>query len=1042
MRLELILVALLVAAPAAYAWWSGRAILRSLEDPALAELLHARQRRMAQVTVVAIVASAVAGASLALSVVTLLALLVAQYPVRRAVFGESWSLVQYVRYATSSFVGSVGLVLLALLAPTLIAQLLRGPAARPSAAQLELAIVLGAACGIVVVLWHRWFTRLWLALHRASPLERESAHAALLPRFHAVLDRAGDRLATRPAIHRYGAPGGRMVNAIALCSLHEPAVAMSDTLLDTLDADEATAIFAHEIAHHEHHDARRLRARRGRLVVVALLVAVLPAVELLSGAGLALVANLTFVLTVLVLFARGQTGKRAQETASDLRALELTDDPDALIRALTRIHVMARVPRRWAQEIERAATHPSLARRIQAIRERATLTTTPIGAPTIVASTTAGAYVALDDARAYWLDGVPEGTPLDLSSLREHATSYRAMRYGELAELRLVATQGHRALRASDLAGHSWSVDVRDGDVAVVQAALDAIDSRLGARPAEPVARNERVARVLAAALLLATLLGGGSAVLAIPALVTMLAPTTASLAAMGVMATAGVLGLMTGTTWRPPADVAATLLAAALGLWSAWIAWSWYRAHRTARAGVAERGTRVMLALLALVALGTLLFDGTSTSSPRELVADGEALSFAIALCGLGAALLVRRARAWRVAGAGSAVLGVAALVATTMSARIWPAPSAIGWAEGRLSLVATVPLRNDVNDAELSPGGTRYLTRRAIGGDDADDDGGRIEIATGGIAPAAPRYAVEALDAVLPNETEMLVLAQTGDSVELRLERVEADSAQRVAWRRSLGRLSVPAIRVLDGGARWQVSGRLGGFGQGAALVTLDGALDGADVRRTEVPADSLRGQTVFTYRDGSTLVLAISRDALTDLRLRSTLWSMLAAMRGGGVAWSVWRHDRAGSHLVTRLRGYVRCSSGSEDDVAVCVDLGRRGAHVLSIAATGRVTDLGVLSRSDQRTTASRGGQVVVSSYRDRSLAVVDVARRRGVRAVLPGGDFTFTRDASATANEVAVVQTGPGGSRLIVYRLEAVADRDRRSALSMSPPRFPR
>jgi Zn-dependent protease with chaperone function len=53
-----------------------------------------------------------------------------------------------------------------------------------------------------------------------------------------------------------------VTNAVALCSLYEPAVAMSDTLLDSLDADEATAIFAHEIAHHEHFDATRLRKRR------------------------------------------------------------------------------------------------------------------------------------------------------------------------------------------------------------------------------------------------------------------------------------------------------------------------------------------------------------------------------------------------------------------------------------------------------------------------------------------------------------------------------------------------------------------------------------------------------------------------------------------------------------------------------------------------------------------------------------------------------------------------------------------------------------
>jgi hypothetical protein len=41
MRLELLLVALLILTPAAYAWWSGRRILRSIDDPAFAELLRA-----------------------------------------------------------------------------------------------------------------------------------------------------------------------------------------------------------------------------------------------------------------------------------------------------------------------------------------------------------------------------------------------------------------------------------------------------------------------------------------------------------------------------------------------------------------------------------------------------------------------------------------------------------------------------------------------------------------------------------------------------------------------------------------------------------------------------------------------------------------------------------------------------------------------------------------------------------------------------------------------------------------------------------------
>ena len=69
MRPALLLVALLVAAPAAYAWWSGRKIRRSLDDPALAELLQARQRRLAQVTLVAVIATAFTGVPMVVAVI-------------------------------------------------------------------------------------------------------------------------------------------------------------------------------------------------------------------------------------------------------------------------------------------------------------------------------------------------------------------------------------------------------------------------------------------------------------------------------------------------------------------------------------------------------------------------------------------------------------------------------------------------------------------------------------------------------------------------------------------------------------------------------------------------------------------------------------------------------------------------------------------------------------------------------------------------------------------------------------------------------------
>src|SRR5205085_10554994 len=112
---------------------------------------------------------------------------------------------------------------------------------------------------------------------------------------------------------------------------------------------------------------------------------------------------------------------------------------------------------------------------------------------------------------------------------------------------------------------------------------------------------------------------------------------------------------------------------------------------------------------------------------------------------------------------------------------------------------------------------------------------------------------------------------------------------------------------------------------------------------------------------------------------MRGRSTLWTTLAALRGVDMTWQVWRRDREGSHLVTSLHGYVRCWPASVDDVAVCADQSVRGVHVLSIARAGGVVDLGMLARRYQRASASPQGQLVASSYSDRSLAVIDVARR---------------------------------------------------------------
>ena len=106
----------------------------------------------------------------------------------------------------------------------------------------------------------------------------------------------------------------------------------------------------------------------------------------------------------LALVLRGRHRQR-NETASDVRAVQLTGDPDALARALTSLHAIARVPRRWDQQREQQATHPSLARRIRDIHA-AVGTVTPGLIPTTAAFHAArgDAIATFENAHLRWQD--------------------------------------------------------------------------------------------------------------------------------------------------------------------------------------------------------------------------------------------------------------------------------------------------------------------------------------------------------------------------------------------------------------------------------------------------------------------------------------------------------------------------------------------------------------------------------------------------------------------------------------------------------------
>ena len=321
----------------------------------------------------------------------LLALLTGSFAARRALFDETWGLGSYLAWVLRLGVASVGFWTLLAAAPAIV----------------EWAggswLTMGALTAVLLA-WSLWFAAIFRAAIGAQPLDRSD----LRPAFDEILARSR---AKAPGLYRAGPRGGRWVSALALPSVHGSAVLMSDTLLELFDRDETAAIFAHEVAHVEHFHRRRcvymLVAQW--LIVLIGAVAAPVAIHALDSPLRGWVPSLWFFLIWLVLSVR-LARHQAHEAESDRRAVELCGDGPALARALTKLHALARLPRRWPLEMERTASHPSLARRIQAMRAASGIPSPPLASPVVAAGRVPGRFVVLGADRIEWLDGTTAPT--------------------------------------------------------------------------------------------------------------------------------------------------------------------------------------------------------------------------------------------------------------------------------------------------------------------------------------------------------------------------------------------------------------------------------------------------------------------------------------------------------------------------------------------------------------------------------------------------------------------------------------------------------
>lgn len=1027
-----LLAFLLALAPAVIAWWTGRGIPARINDPALPEILLDRRRQLGKITLAGAVALALlAGSELYWALPLLwIALLISGYPLRRTLFGERWSLPAFLRYAIAAGIGHAGWRLLAAIGPLVALTSAYGMDPNGGPVTQRVALWVGGAIAVTIVIWQQCYARVWLDLHRASPL-RATARPELVARLDAVLDRA--TLARRPGVYRFGAPGGHFVNALAIPSLRAPAVALSDGLLAALTDDEIVAVFAHEVAHHEQFTRRRLRVSALAGVVVALLSVAVPVAFITMGPGLATFGAAALCAAVVIALGKRPSARRDAETASDLRAAALTGDAESLATALAKVHLYNRVPRRWPHAIEQGATHPSLARRIQALRAAAPAPSAPVvetpAALVAVRSPGSNAVVVLEAARAHWFEGVAPDTALELNALRAAASSYRAIAYSDLLELRVGTSRDERTLNAVDRHGHAWTVRIAPADVAPLQRVLDAIDVKLGPRPPALQPTGLATARLVAIATLVALAVSGEAGIVLVPILFVLFRPgLTAALAAAGAIAVGRAFVALTTFAWIDTSRQmsVAGALAGALTL----LVLAVLRARAEERRDPVRRPPREAWLLVLLLSCAALMLAiavvPSGLARPQSLLSNPPLVSAMATLAGIGAAIGTMSGRWRRIGGSATTVAALGGTLLLAGNGSLYNRTAAVQWTTGRLTPSGTAMIPGSGSSAlELSPNGRSYVVTQFRAGR-RGAPGNRFLVGQFGVGAPTPR-ASDALQVALLSDDTLLAVALHGtDSLELRAERLVTDSLGNgaVLWRRLLPSIELPRL-LLDRTRRvWIVMGR--GEDERDVIVAT-GNFDGTTLRTyrhasaTAPDIGEVMSQPLAAFVDGSAIWFT-----LPGLRDPASSFEPMLMLMAAAPRWELRSSGPAGEGVLADLEGIPQCGSEVDPFGATCVEHSANRTRLWRVGV-GEATAAGDLPAALNGVHPLGGGRVAAIERFGTRLALVDLRSHRGTRFTLPPdgspatGDVRWAADVAAAGPYLAVLSNGGRSSIVRRYRV---------------------
>ena len=636
-----------------------------------------------------------------------------------------------------------------------------------------------------------------------------------------------------------------------------------------------------------------------------------------AGAGL----SYAWPGALLVVFVARARNRQQHETASDLRAVALTGDPEALVRGLTKLHAIARMPRRWDLQFERHATHPSLARRIKAIREAAGRPPATLGEAAAFNAADGKTSVIFRDDRVEW---------------NEQALAQHIIQYAHLTELRLdVRRAGTPRLVAVDRSGHRWELPLLDEDVARAQAVMDVVDVRT-ASPAA-LTRSPAMARFLAWSIA-ATAATLGQFSVAIVALLAVMQPARPLMAAAGCAALAAAGLALRDPAWRADSVTPSLAIAAALlGMALLWVT-------RTSRRDTVSRPAwKAVTALGICAALSWAAALSLGFNAVRLHQAAGEwpaPIVFSVAFAASSAFNGGRRARLRAAGAAVAAVLAVAAgsnafLGAFSRDPFVSAAqPIRVRTVSARRLAEFSVPF--DVTGLRLSP------TGRTVALASRNED----EQAIFRLGPPGGPFAVFDADEAVFEDDDHVLLLERHHSSGAALREVAIGAPSPVVFEHHVAGISGADLFFDARTHTWAVFGHE----PDGQLVRVTGTPGNAavDDTRWTLPTGVAHSISVISVSDRAALIMEARDDGDA---LQAPEWFWLSAWLFGGGPWReshLWTTGANGVNSLATTDLPLNCITAHVDQApAVCAAFDGARTRFFSVGTHADLEPVGWLS-----------------------------------------------------------------------------------------------